>query len=195
VAAPYQQSGADVALAVLLGLFALGELVTRVRSFRNRSGMPYERWSLLVVVLGVAGGVIAGFGLAGWQPAAITTGEWPLFILGLVFMAAGIAIRQWAVFTLGRFFTVDVRLHPDQVVVSHGPYRWVRHPSYTGMLVFFIGLGLALTNWASLAALFLLPALGLVIRIHSEERALFTGLGQSYRDFALTRRRLFPGVW
>jgi protein-S-isoprenylcysteine O-methyltransferase Ste14 len=62
-------------------------------------------------------------------------------------MAVGIAIRQWAVMVLGRYFTTNVRVHPGQTVVEEGPYRWVRHPSYTGMLITFVGIGLALWNW------------------------------------------------
>jgi protein-S-isoprenylcysteine O-methyltransferase Ste14 len=110
-------------------------------------------------------------------------------------MGAGIAIRQWAVATLGRFFTIDVRVQPGQTVVDRGPYRWVRHPAYTGLILTFLGFGLALGNWAALGVAFLVPTAGLVYRIHFEERALLEGLGEPYRRFAEGRPRLFPGVW
>jgi protein-S-isoprenylcysteine O-methyltransferase Ste14 len=129
------------------------------------------------------------------RAAAIPTGRWPLFSVGLVLMCAGIAIRQWAIALLGQFFTVDVRVHPDQVVVERGPYRWVRHPSYTGLIVTFVGMGLALGNWAALGVLIVVPTAGLVVRIRSEERALLEGLGEPYRRFAASRSRLFPGLW
>jgi protein-S-isoprenylcysteine O-methyltransferase Ste14 len=96
---------------------------------------------------------------------------------------------------LGRFFTVDVRLQSGQTVVDRGPYRWVRHPSYSGMIITFVGMGLALGNWVSLAMLVVVPTAGLIFRIHVEERTLFDGLGEPYRRFAATRRRLFPGLW
>jgi protein-S-isoprenylcysteine O-methyltransferase Ste14 len=117
------------------------------------------------------------------------------FVVGLMLMIAGIAIRQWAVAVLGQFFTVDIRVTPGQNVVERGPYRWVRHPSYSGMIVTFVGMGLALGNWAALAVLTLVPTAGLVVRIHFEERALLDGLGEPYRHFAASRPRLFPGVW
>jgi protein-S-isoprenylcysteine O-methyltransferase Ste14 len=110
-------------------------------------------------------------------------------------MAAGVVLRQWSVALLGRFFTTDVRLHEGQTVVDTGPYRRLRHPSYTGMLLTFLGLGLALGNWAALLALVVLPAIGLVVRIRSEERVLLAGLGEPYRRFAASRKRLIPGVW
>jgi protein-S-isoprenylcysteine O-methyltransferase Ste14 len=121
--------------------------------------------------------------------------RWPLFVSGLGLMATGIFVRQWAIFVLGRFFTVDVRVHPNQTVVDRGPYRWVRHPSYSGLILFFVGVGLALSNWASLVVLALVPTAGLLVRIYSEEHALLAGLGEEYRSYAATRRRLFPGIW
>ena len=127
--------------------------------------------------------------------AAISFARWPIFIIGLVLMCAGIAIRQWAVMLLGRFFTVDVRVHPGQTVVESGPYRWVRHPSYTGMIVTFLGIGLALGNWAALLVLAVVPTAGLVVRIRREEHALLEGLGEPYRRFAAGRAHLIPRVW
>ena len=110
-------------------------------------------------------------------------------------MGAGVFVRQWAILTLGKFFTVDVRVHSDQQVIDRGPYRFVRHPAYSGLIIFFIGVGLALSNWASLIVLAVVPTVGLLVRIRSEERALVTGLGEDYRRYATGRRRLFPGVW
>jgi protein-S-isoprenylcysteine O-methyltransferase Ste14 len=149
----YEQPGASIAFWTLFGLFALGEYVMRFRSRFNSSGTRAERWSLLVVVACVVGGMLAGIELANSNVGVIAFGRWPLFILGLVLMAGGVFIRQWAIFTLGRFFTVDVRVHSDQTVVERGPYRWVRHPSYSGLVIFFVGVGLALSNWLSLIVL------------------------------------------
>jgi protein-S-isoprenylcysteine O-methyltransferase Ste14 len=193
---PYTDPGARIAFYVVLGSFAVLEQRVRLRSWLNREGSRMDRGSLLVVIGSVAVGVGGAFALAaGWQSAAIPTGRWPLFIVGLVLMCAGIALRQWAIALLGRFFTVDVRVHPDQVVVQRGPYRWVRHPSYTGLILTFVGTGLALDNWAALGMLILVPTAGLVVRIRSEERALLAGLGEPYRRFAASRARLFPGLW
>jgi protein-S-isoprenylcysteine O-methyltransferase Ste14 len=59
----------------------------------------------------------------------------------------------------------------------------------------FLGIGLALGNWAALIVLAVLPTAGLVVRIRLEERALLAGLGEPYRRFAATRPHLFPGLW
>jgi protein-S-isoprenylcysteine O-methyltransferase Ste14 len=192
---PLQQPSASAVFWLLFALFAVSEWVVRIRSSFNRRGTRSERWSLVVVLVSVGVGLGGGLLLRRWPEAAITAGRWPVFVLGLALMAAGIAVRDWAIVTLGRFFTVDVRVHPDQTVVDRGPYRWVRHPAYTGLIVFFVGVGLALTNWASLVTLMIAPTAGLAVRIRSEERALTAGLGEPYRLYAAHRPRLFPGLW
>jgi protein-S-isoprenylcysteine O-methyltransferase Ste14 len=192
---PFQQPGASAAFWVFFAVFAVSEWVARIRSSLNRSGRSSERWSLVVVVAAIGVGLSGALPIQRWPATAITVGRWPVFVLGLVLMVAGIAVRGWAILTLGRFFTVDVRVHADQVVVDRGPYRWVRHPAYTGLILFFLGVGLALTNWASLLVVTIMPTGGLAIRIRSEERALTAGLGEPYRRYAAHRPRLFPGVW
>jgi protein-S-isoprenylcysteine O-methyltransferase Ste14 len=187
---------ARIAFNLILGVWVVLEWRIRLRSHFNRQGSRQDRGSTLVVVAFVAAGLGGAFALAGNVPAAaIADGRWALFVVGLVLMGTGIAVRQWAVAVLGRFFTVDVRVHPGQTVVESGPYRWVRHPAYTGMIVTFVGIGLALGNWAAVAVLAVVPTIGLMVRIRFEERALLDGIGEPYRSFAARRPRLFPGLW
>ena len=195
VTPPYALAGPNIPFWVLFGLFCLGEWATQFRSRMNRNGIRTDRGGVVMVNVCVVGGLIVGFGLAQWHRAEFVVGIWPLFGVGLGLMAVGIFIRQWSIITLGRFFTVDVRVHANQTIVDSGPYRWVRHPSYTGLIMFNVGLGLALSNWAALAVMLLLPTGGLIVRIRLEERALVAQLGDDYRRFAGTRRRLLPGVW
>ena len=193
---PYSHTGAGIAFYVVFGTFLALEWRTRIRSQLNPGGSRADQGSILVVWALVAGGLVLAFVAAGnLQSAAIEFARWPLFVIGIALMVAGIVIRQWSVALLGRFFTVDVRVHADQTVVDTGPYRWVRHPSYSGLLLTMLGVGLALGNWAALAVLIVLPTAGLVQRIRVEERALFEGLGEPYRRFAATRAHLIPGVW
>jgi protein-S-isoprenylcysteine O-methyltransferase Ste14 len=193
---PFSQTGARIALYVVLGTWVVSEWRVRLRSALNRRGTRLDQGSMLVVVAAVAGSVAGAFVLArNLHVAAIADWRWGFLVGGLALMCAGIALRQWAVVLLGQFFTVDVRVQPGQTVVDRGPYRWVRHPSYTGLIAVFVGLGLALDNWAALAVLAVVPTVGLLVRIRFEERALLDGLGEQYSRFAAGRRRLFPGVW
>lgn len=192
---PYTDSGAQIAFYLVFGVFVLLEWRVRLRSGLNPHGMRSDRNSRAFVYLSVVAGMVGGFTLAGVHEAAISEARWPVFVFGLLLAVIGIAIRQWAIALLGRFFTTDVRVHAGQTVVEAGPYRWVRHPSYTGMLITFMGIGLALGNWAALAALVALPTIGLVVRIRVEEGVLLDALGEPYRRFAAGRPRLVPGLW
>jgi protein-S-isoprenylcysteine O-methyltransferase Ste14 len=180
----------------MIGLFALGEYAMQFRSLwsliSGRSGRRAEHLSLAVVLLALIGGFVGAIHLSQGQTGEIGGAAWPLFGLGLALMAAGMLVRWWAIIVLGRFFTPVVRVRADQTVVERGPYRWVRHPSYSGLIVFCLGLGLALGNWLSLALLAVVPAASLAVRIRAEERALLASLGEPYRRFCASRPRLFP---
>lgn len=82
-----------------------------------------------------------------------------------------------------------------RVVVTAGPYRWVRHPSYTGTALAVTGFGLASGDVFSLAAAMVLTGIGLVVRIRAEERQLTRALGAGYEEFAAERKRVIPGIW
>jgi protein-S-isoprenylcysteine O-methyltransferase Ste14 len=178
------------------GAFVLLEQRTRIRSLRHRDGTRSDRGSMVIVIAAVAIGIVGAFLVAGDVPeAAITSVRWGFFAVGIGLMWAGIVVRQWSITVLGRFFTVDIRVQPGQPVIDRGPYRWVRHPSYSGMILTFVGMGLALGNWLSLALLAVVPTAGLIIRIRVEEQALLDALGEPYQRYAASRGRLVPGVW
>ncbi|GAB2498983.1 phosphatidylethanolamine N-methyltransferase family protein [Pseudoxanthomonas sangjuensis] len=119
----------------------------------------------------------------------------PLFWIGLALMAAGIAFRWWAIRVLAKFFTVDVAVHADHKLVQDGPYRWLRHPSYTGSLLTFLGFGLALGNGISLLAAVLPVIVSFAYRIHVEEQALTSAFPDEYPAYAARTKRLLPFVW
>lgn len=201
----YDHPSAKVALWVAIGLFAIVQIRAgtgplRHRGSKNSGVTQVDLLSLPFLIVTNGGGVGAGFAIAsGVQGATIAAGtpaiRWVVFGLGLASIVVGSAIRQWAISTLGRYFTLVVRVANEQPVVENGPYRWVRHPSYTGLVLAYTGIGLILGNWLSLLVLIVVPTLGLLFRIRVEEAALLVNLGESYRRFAAGRKRLVPRVW
>lgn len=192
----YTDVRARYAFYVVLGIFGASEWSIRFRSGMNRGGTQQDRGSLYVVILAAGLGVVGAFAFAhDVRGAGISVARWPIFVIGLAIVMLGVALRQWAVRVLGKFFTVQVRVRSDQTVVDTGPYRFVRHPSYTAIIMSFVGIGVALENWLSLAVLIVVPTIGLVIRIRIEERALLDALGEPYRLFSTSRARLVPRVW
>jgi protein-S-isoprenylcysteine O-methyltransferase Ste14 len=110
-------------------------------------------------------------------------------------MWLGLALRVWAIAALGRAFRTTVEVDPGQAVVTTGPYRWIRHPSYSGLLLIVAGLGLALGSWLSLVACCVVPLPAIVRRIHVEEAELERVLGDAYRGYERTTARLVPRLW
>ncbi len=115
--------------------------------------------------------------------------------IGVALFCSGILLRCYAIIHLGRFFTVHVAIADDHRVIDTGPYRYVRHPSYTGALLAYLGLGLCLANWLSLTVILIPPAAIILWRISIEERALRTSLGEAYLAYARKTRRLLPYVY
>lgn len=112
--------------------------------------------------------------------------------LGIILMFAGICIRQWAIAVLGRFFNVNVRLLKGHHVVTAGPYRFVRHPSYTGLIMVLVGVGLAGGSWESLLVMTIATTIALGYRIRVEERFLIKRLGSEYVEYRKYTKYLVP---
>jgi protein-S-isoprenylcysteine O-methyltransferase len=116
-------------------------------------------------------------------------------VAGLALMVAGLLLRWWAVTHLGRFFTVNVAVASDHRVIDTGPYRLIRHPSYTGILLTCLGVGLCFGNFASLLVI-VVPIVALALkRVQIEEAALASELGEDYRAYMSHTKRLIPGVY
>ena len=193
---PFDQLAARIVFDIVLFVFVAGEVAIRVSTVRNRAKGTIEWGSLFVVIagvgIGIGGAVIIAAHLT-W--AAIPVGRVGMFVVGIVLMVLGIALRAWSVIVLGRNFTVYVQVRDEQPVVDTGPYRLLRHPSYTGLLLVCLGIGLALGNWLALVVVVVAPTVAILVRIRVEERALLAGIGEPYRRFMATRKRLIPWVW
>jgi len=194
VGLPFESRAAGIGFGVAVVVFVLDELWIAARTAGSRAPRR-DRGSKTVISIGIFVAVFLAVQLSARWSGGTMSWPWVPYCLGAALVVAGVAIRVWAVLTLGRWFTTVVRVADDQQVVSDGPYRWVRHPSYLGLLVALAGLGLMLTDWLSLAVAVLLPLATLVWRIRVEERALRDGLGAAYGDYAAGRKRLLPGVW
>jgi protein-S-isoprenylcysteine O-methyltransferase Ste14 len=117
------------------------------------------------------------------------------FWIGIGLLAAGVALRRYAVHSLGQFFIHEVVIHEAHRVVDRGPYRWIRHPAYSGTFMALIGVGLALGNWAALLGIIIMPILAYGNRVTIEERTLAAALGQEYRSYMRRTRRFIPFVF
>ena len=186
-----------MSLPLQLGLvYLISEVILTVtRRSRTRTGAKQDKSTLLAVWMVIIGSVVAGVFVARNFPAAALPRSQMFANAGVVLFFAGLFLRWWAIITLGRFFTVDVVVEQDHEVVERGPFRVVRHPSYTGVLLAFLGWALTLRNWAALLVV-LLPILAVLIRrMNVEEEALSQALGPRYTDYMSRTKRLVPGIY
>jgi protein-S-isoprenylcysteine O-methyltransferase len=184
-------------LSLLLGLIYLVSeiLLTITRRGRSKTGEKQDRSTLRVLWIVIAVSVTAGvFAAMNWRAGALPNGR-AFEVAGVVLFAAGLIIRWSAIVTLGRFFTVDVTIEKDHELVERGPFKWVRHPSYTGVLLAFVGFALTLRNWLSFLVVLVPIFVAFVRRMNVEEEALRGALGERYGAYMRRTKRLVPGVY
>jgi protein-S-isoprenylcysteine O-methyltransferase Ste14 len=177
---------------VLVAMMAAVELYAgRLR----RSEVAARDRSLFVLYALIAGGYGLAFSAWGRRVAlGPALGDWALWA-GAVVAVTGLGLRLWSVITLGQYFTYVVKVTPDQKVVDTGPYRLIRHPSYTGGTLTGIGIGLSLGYAGAPAIIGATSLLAYLIRIRVEERALAETIGEPYRAYMARTKRLVPFVW
>jgi len=159
------------------------------------AAQPGERGSRLIMFLYGVVAVAIAIWVTTKAPAASIPGGLIPFGIGLCVMCGGLVLRWRCFKALRGLVTVPVMTSPDQLLITTGPYRLVRHPSYLGLILVLVGIGVILANWFSIAVLALVPLVGVMYRTHVEEDALQGILGDAYTCYASTRKRLVPFVW
>ena len=146
-----------------------------------------------VLVIGLTGiSVVTALILSTAVSATVIRPTSAAFALGLSAIVIGVTVRLVAARTLGPYYTLTLAVQVGQTVCSSGPYRWVRHPGYTGTVFAIVGLGCALGNCYSIAAIALVVPV-FVIRAVMEERMITTAIGMEYRRYcARVRQRFVP---
>lgn len=180
-------------IAAAWGALEIGlGLVKRSRASESRGR---DRGSMILLFVTITGSLFLAQNVSFRQLAPILSTAGEAVLPGLALLVAGILLRWAAIVSLGRFFTMNVAVREGHRVVRHGLYRWVRHPSYTGLLVAFAGMGVALNDWLSVAVLLIPITAALLYRIRVEEKALLGSLGAEYGDYCAATARLIPFVF
>ena len=183
-------------ILLVLTWFVSESVVRRLTRGSNRGvaqPAPQDRGSLWVILVGIGGALTDSVllylsGVGGVFP-------WPVLWVGVVVSLGGSAVRGWAISSLGRFFSPVIRIESGHQIVRLGPYRWLRHPSYTGIYFSAVGAVVALGTVAGtvLTAVVILIVLGYRIRL--EERMLIDRFGEEYEEYARSTWRLLPGIY
>ena len=146
--------------------------------------------------------ILPGFLIAFFAPphewmfmTAILPRTVPFQIAGLVLILFAIALLIWARAHIRGQYSGHVEVQAGHYLVTSGPYRFIRHPSYCGLLLMSLGVVVGYVSWIGLAGLALLLLPGMAYRIQVEEKLLRTQFGADYQEYASRTHKLLPGIW
>ena len=176
-------------------LYTLSEIYLGITRRAGRSAISREKKSLRFLWIVILASIFLGVGSTFWFPSAAMPHRSLLQVIGFVIFVVGLAFRWYSIGYLGKFFTVDVAIHSEHRIIESGPYRFIRHPSYTGALLAFLGLGLSMGNWWSLAIFTVPTFFAFLLRIRVEEHALIEAMGEQYRSYQQGTKRLIPFLY
>ncbi len=170
----------------------LSTILPRFRHYRSGAKLETkDRGSGITVIIGVLASIFVAFAFSQAKIALLP--DWT-FYPGIALMIGGILLRQWSVAILGRYFSMLVSVQKEHSIVKRGPYRFIRHPSYTGALLTLIGIGLAVQSWGSLLVLVLIFGIVYGYRIRIEEKALVAHIGKEYVEYITETKMLIPFI-
>jgi protein-S-isoprenylcysteine O-methyltransferase Ste14 len=184
------------AVRVVAIVWLISEVILQVAT-RGRRGETavHDRGSLALIWIAVVVGIFAGLVLRKVPAAAISGPSVWLQAAGLLLLVLGLGIRWLAVVTLGRMYSTTVAVHQEHQLIRAGPYRRVRHPAYSGLLLILLGFALAHGNWLTLGAILVPSTAAILYRIRVEEASMIDAFGEKYADYRKSTKRLIPGVY
>lgn len=181
---------------ILFWTWTASEVLLQVATrTRGSDGVTRDRGSLILLLPAIFVSIWVALSYQPTRGQILPGDPYRLRIAALVLMATGMAIRAYAILTLGKAFSTNVAIRTAQNLKTNGLYRWARHPSYTGMLLIFAAIGIAALNWVSLAIMLIFPTAALLYRIHVEEKALVEAFGPEYATYSKQTKRLVPGIY
>lgn len=148
---------------------------------------------LLILAMAGISTIVPEIEWAYWRDEHTGSSVWN--IAGLTMMAGAAAYRIRAIYTLGKHFSSTVQTGETQELITSGPYRYLRHPSYLGAFVAIVGCAVLLQAWVGVLVAIVAMIYAYIQRINAEEKALESHFGTAYRDFQARTWRMFPGIW
>jgi len=164
---------------------AFGSKRTQQReSVASRLTYTFVAWLAMYIMLSARG-------LGSWLHTDILPYHASMGYLGFAITALGFALTLWARAILGRNWSANVTIKVDHELIHTGPYRYVRHPIYTGIILALIGTAVARDQWRGVAAVILLW-LSFTIKRLKEEQFMSQTFGARYTDYSQTTGAIVP---
>jgi len=178
------------AFMILFCLWIFSEIVNSLWSRKNSQTTSKDKDSYRFIVIASWAAIFITFMLRS-KFIGIFSGS--LQYAGLVLIFFGIVLRECSIWILGRHFTVRVQVRENAKLITQGPYKYIRHPSYTGGILTFAGIPIAIGTWLGALIVLIIKLIVIQYRIHVEEKALQAAFGSEYEEYKKKTWKLFPG--
>ena len=176
-------------------VWLISEIVLSIVKRSGKDSTRRDRASNKIIWAAIFPSIGVGIYLGNRGIGYIRQGYPWLAYIGLALIILGIVIRWNAILTLKRYFTVDVAITKDHKIIDQGIYKYIRHPSYAGSLISFLGLGLTFSNWLSVIVIVIPIMTAFLYRVKVEEEALLEAFGDDYRAYMDRTKRLILGIY
>ncbi len=178
---------------VLYCLWGVGEIgILLVTRTQRSGGQVRDRGSLWALWATVAVSITVGTWYGQTHARTIFGGAPWVRMVSVVLLGAGLVVRWIAIWTLGRAFSANVAIRVGQKVMKTGLFGVVRHPSYTGLLMTFMAVGVHTGSWLAMGMIVVPTTAALMYRIVIEEAALKEAFGEEYVEYSREAKRLVP---
>jgi len=178
----------DITFVILYLMWMIIELRVTKKDVNTEGKKTYDFMTCQLYGIGQALTILSALYFPyAWQETNV------IHFAGISVFFIGVCYRLWAIQTLGQFYSHRVRTLSQHQIVTSGPYKFIRHPAYAGMIVANAGISAYFFNWVTLSVFLLILVPAIILRIAIEEKILFKIEG--YTEFAQERKRLLPAIW
>jgi protein-S-isoprenylcysteine O-methyltransferase Ste14 len=181
--------------ALYLAWFASEIYIAIATRTRGSKGKVSDRGTMLLLWIVIFSSISAGVWIGEVQGSNLPGGAHWLKPVSVLVLIAGLILRWAAILSLGKAFSANVAIQTTHTVKKDGLYRWMRHPSYTGILLCLLGVALHTRNWISFLVIVIPTTAAFLYRIHVEEIVLRNHFGQEYIEYSSHTKRLIPGIY
>ena len=168
----------------------LSEFINSIWSRKNSQSTNKDKGSFRIVIVASYAVLFIAFM---FRSSEIGVFSGSMQYVGFILIAAGIFLREWSIWVLGKHFTVRVQVRDKAKLVTQGPYKYIRHPSYTGGFLTFAGIPLAIGTWTGALVAIIVSIIAYQYRIRIEEDALQEAFGSEYEEYKKRTWKLLPG--
>ncbi len=182
---------------ILLAIIAISGIFTNIYKNASKENLVIygDKNTIWVFRITYPLAIIMSFTISYSSIGKIQNSAYYFQLFGISFFIIGMIIRWWAILSLNKEFTVKISILKNHQLKTTGLYRYIRHPGYTGLILYYFGLGLTLQNGVSILLVFIVISLTILLRISVEEKVLLEHFGYNYRLYSESTKKLIPFIF